>query len=178
MKSVTINTASHIVVGPQDIRNTDIISVVGSWVLANTTSSFKWFDFRLRLRRRRTLVADHTWVEYVPSLGLVNDFSQNISTEGIVYLDPALVLPNGRTQIAPGVSIQSAPGSTTLFSGVIGLPGPNLSQGLSNFWADQNGAGFNFLLEIYHQPVSGAHPADSIQLGSHEFTNLFSVQSI
>ena len=178
MKSVTINVASHIVVGPQDIRGTDRIAVIGSWLLANTTSSFKWFDFRVRLRRRVSFGSDQNWVEYLPGIGLVDDFSQNLSSEGRVYLNPALVLPNVRTQIGPGLSIQSAPGSNTLFSGVIGLPGPNLSPGMSDFWAGEDGAAFNFLLQVYHQPFAGAQAADSILLGSHEFTNLFSVQSI
>ena len=178
MKSVTINAGSHIVVGPQDIRNTDRIAVIGSWLLANTTRSFKWFDFRVRLRRRVSFGSDQNWVEYFPGIGLVDAFSQNLSTEGRVYLDPALVLPDVRTQISPGQSIQSAPGSTTLFSQVIGLPGPNLSLGMSEFWAAQDGASFNFLLQVSHQPFAGAQQADSILLGSHEFTNLFSVQSI
>ena len=170
--------ASHIVAGLQDVRLADRIVVIGNWLVANTTSRFQLFDFRLRLRRRLTLVADHTWVEYIPGVGLVNDFSQNISTEGVVYLDPSLVLPEFQPQVAPGLSIQSAPGSNILFSGVVALPGPALSPGLSSFWADQDGAGFNFLLEFYHQPFAGAQPAQSTLLGSHEFSKFFSVQTL
>lgn len=153
---------SHQELGLLSIVGVKMVELLTTWRFFNASPREAVVDVRMRLNQRKDLFPipfpDDTWVESLPGDGLVTDI-----------FGPSIGIP---AQVVPTFATRLPPGETTIPLSML-FPGPAASSAALDFWSTRDANSFNFLVEMYEVPFSGALLGQSLLVASHEFKEAF-----